>query len=158
MLKADYKSDVPMEESNKELISSGSESQGEIKQQFEVLYATLCETQKGLIDNTAKVAGFLLLATSWIVTSETARTFMGTDDTSRNILIIAIAGAFVFYAGAALRGFHISQSTFTMLKQLGFIPSKCFKHRKVDTLMIILFITGNLILASLACFLIGTIG
>ena len=81
------------------------------KQKFDLLYGNLCEIGKTLLDSTAKVTGFLLLAAGWIATSKDMRAFLKEDEISAYLAVAALIGAFVFYAIAAMR----RSLVFTML-------------------------------------------
>jgi hypothetical protein len=118
--------------------------------QFDVLYETLCEVQKGLLDNTARAAGFLLLATGWIATSETARSFLKADAVAKYIMIAAIGGAYVCYVCAAIKARRISVRTSALLDELRFMPSSYYACRVIDTRLLGLAVLANLFITLLA--------
>ncbi len=128
------------------------------KHKFDLLYASLCEIQKSLLDSTAKVAGFLLLATGWIATSTAARDFLKADELSRYIAVAALGGAFLFYALAAGKAHQASARTFELLIELDWHPQEYYVLRKVDWTTLILFVVGNLFLALLVGSLILSTG
>ena len=68
------------------------------KQEFDLHMAALTDTQKLLLDNTAKVAGFLLLALGWLATSEDARNYL-TDNP--RVAIVFVAAILIAYVMAA---------------------------------------------------------
>jgi hypothetical protein len=120
------------------------------EQEFVLLYETLCEIQKGLLDNTAKVAGFLLLVTGWLATVEGARKFLQSDKVAGYLAIVALTGAFAFYVCASMKAFMISKRTFAMLNKLQFMPTEYYETRRVDLTTLAIFVVGNLFLAVLA--------
>ncbi|MDJ0707241.1 MAG: hypothetical protein QNJ46_28535 [Leptolyngbyaceae cyanobacterium MO_188.B28] len=120
------------------------------KQEFDLLYETLCEIQEDLADGTAKVAGFLLLATGWFATSKNAQDFLESDKVAGYLAIAALAGTFIFYVCASMKIFLISKHTFLLLKQLHFMPTKYYESRRVDVATIAIFVVGNFVLAVLA--------
>jgi hypothetical protein len=123
------------------------------QRQFDVLFSTLRELQMGLLDSTAKVAGFLLLATGWLVTSERARTLMH-DQSARYLAATALAGAFVLYGCASVKAFLISQKTLSLLKRLKFMPATHYESRAVDPLTLLIFVVSNFFLVCLAAGLV----
>ena len=124
------------------------------KQEFDVLYATLREIQTSLLDSTAKVAGFLLLVTGWLVTSEGARKFLQSDKASKYLALISLAGAFAFYVCASGKAFQISQRTFVLLNQLQFMPPEYYELRRVDRFTLLIFVAGNFFLVVLAGYMV----
>jgi TRAP-type C4-dicarboxylate transport system permease small subunit len=94
------------------------------KQKFDLLYGSLCEIQKSLLDSTAKVAGFLLLATGWIATSSEARAFLKEDDISRYLAATALVGSFIFFTLAATKAHLASVHTIELLIKLGYVPQE----------------------------------
>ena len=125
-----------------------------IKDKFDLLYATLCETQNGLLDSTAKVAGLLLLVTGWIVTSESAQKFIKANEFFKYLALIILLIAFALYVWASLCAFWISQSTISLLNDLNYMESKYYEQRQVEKRTLILFIGGNFLIVALSIFLI----
>ena len=117
---------------------------------FDILYKTLCDIQDGLLDATPKVAGFLLVATGWLATSNDAKTLLDGNPVARHLTVWALAGAFVLYVGAALNGYLISEKTFDLLKRLNYMPVEYYESRRVDLKLFLLFCGGNFFLALLA--------
>jgi hypothetical protein len=120
-----------------------------IQRQFDILYATLCEVQTGLVNSTAQVAGFLLLSTGWIATSDTAQKLLRSDRFTRRLAVAALGGAFVLYVAATMKTFVISEKTFALLKKLDFMPPDYYENRRVDSAVLVVFLVGNLFLAGL---------
>ena len=113
------------------------------QQQFDVLFTTLHEIQTGLISSTAQVAGFLLLATGWIATSQTAQTFLRTDKSARYLAVASLGGAFMLYVAASLKTFLVSRKALALLKGLNFMPSENFVGRSIDVpiILVLLLVT-----------------
>ena len=130
----------------------------ETKHKFDLLYGSLCEIQKSLLDSTAKVAGFLLLATGWIATSTAARKFLEEDELSRYFAVAALGGAFLFYALAAIKAHQASTRMVELLVELDWLPQEYYVLRKVDVTTLVLFVAGNLFLALLVAALILSTG
>jgi hypothetical protein len=108
----------------------------------------------GLLDSTTKVAGFLLLATGWLTTSESARTRLRSDQFARHLAVTALAGAFVLYGCAAVKAFLISQRTLSLLSRLNFMSVAHYESRAIDLPVLLIFVFGNLFLAGLAAGLV----
>ena len=128
------------------------------EQKFDLLYGSLCEIHKSLLDSTAKVAGFLLLATGWIATSSAARDALSGDEITKDLALAALGGAFLFYALAAIKAHLASAHTVKLLIELNWMPREYYLHRKVDLATLVLFVVGNLFLALLVASLIQTTG
>ena len=124
------------------------------KHKFDLLYGSLCEIQKSLLDSTAKVAGFLLLAIGWIATSSEARDFLSDDVLSKCITIATLVGAFSFYTFAANKAHLASIRTVELLIELDYMPHQYYVLRKIDLTTLVLFVVGNLFLVFLIASLI----
>jgi hypothetical protein len=119
------------------------------KEQFDVLYGTLRELQMGLLDSTSKVAGFLLLGTGWLATSDTARAFLHSDPIARTLAVIALAGVFALYAGASIMVFAVSRRTLRTLRGLDFLPLNCYADRAINLPALLIYVVGNFCLCGL---------
>jgi uncharacterized membrane protein (UPF0136 family) len=119
------------------------------KQQFDVLFSTLCEFQSGLLTSTTQVAGFLSVAIGWLATSTNARDFLRESGTGRNIAVLALIGTFLLYAFGSIKVYRSSQKTFRFLTRLDFMPSEYFQNRVVDVPILLVYCAGNLFLVGL---------
>lgn len=124
------------------------------KRQFDLLYSSLCDIQKSLLDNTAKVAGFRLIAIGWIATSTAARDFLKDDELTRYVAVAALGGAFLFYALAARKAHQASLRTVELLNALDYLPEEHYLLRRVGLTTLVLFVVGNLFLVLLVASLI----
>lgn len=122
---------------------------GDPKIEFDLQHNTLCEVQRALLDNTAKVAGFLLLAIGWIATSETARKFLAADPPSRRATVAAVIAVFLLAALASVKAFKVSNVTYRRLVELNYVPVHCYAGRRVDTAVLVVYVIGNAALAAL---------
>jgi hypothetical protein len=121
----------------------------EKQRQFDVLYATLCGLQQGLLDSTTKVAGFLLLATGWLATSQSAQAFLH-DPFTRHLAVTSLAAAYALYACAAIMVYADSKRTLTLLVRLDSMPLEYYETRVITLPALLIFLFGNLALAALA--------
>jgi hypothetical protein len=121
-----------------------------VERQFDLLFGNLREIQQGLVDAGAKVAGFLLLATGWIATSNEARTFLHEQKFARYVTAVALAGAFIFYLSASVGAFVLSQRTFRSLKSLDFMPQDYYSSRRITLAVLLTVLFGNVFLAIMA--------
>jgi hypothetical protein len=124
------------------------------KQQFDVLFSTLCEFQSGLLTSTTQVAGFLSVAISWLATSSNARAFLKNSGTGKNIAVLALIGTFLLYGFGSLKVYRSSQKTFQLLTRLDFMPSEFFQNRVVDVPILLVYTIGNLFLVGLVIVLV----
>ena len=124
------------------------------KGRFDVLFGTLCEIQKGLLENTVKVAGFSVIAIGWLATSDYTQRLLRADKTLRYLVVAATGGAFALYVVASLKAFAISQQSLSLLNKLNFMPLDYYKNRSIDAPVLIVYIAGNLFLSLLVALLV----
>jgi hypothetical protein len=120
------------------------------QRRFDVLYGSLSEIQKGLVDSATQVAGFLLLATGWIATSKEARTFLHEQKSARYLAALALAGAFILYMSGSVGAFVLSRRTFRSLNALDFMPPDYYTARSITLAVLLTVLSGNAFLAILA--------
>jgi hypothetical protein len=118
--------------------------------QFDVLYSTLGELQKGLLSSTTQVAGFLLLAIGWLATSANTFPLLHSRPTVRYMAAAALCGAFVLYAYGACMVYTRSQKTFKMLIQVDLMPVDFYESNVLNLRELFIFIAGTFFLFGLA--------
>ena len=119
------------------------------KQEFEVLYPTLCEIQRSLLDSTTKVAGFLLLAAGWLATSDSARLFIRSDSLIRNTSIMAVLGVTILSAYLSWTAYSASDRIAKQIDELQYVSARSVLHRRVSLRALTAYIAGNFFLAAL---------
>jgi hypothetical protein len=137
-----------------EFKSRSGASGADEKARFEILFDALRDYQQGLVDNTAKTAGFLLLSIGWLVTSETARKALGADWLLRSASSAAVLVGVVLYSAAALHVYQAARRIRTRLFELSYIPADELGVRTISVSILIVFILGNLVLSLLLAALI----
>jgi hypothetical protein len=119
------------------------------KQEFEVLYSTLCEIQKSLLDSTTKVAGFFLLAAGWLATSDSARLFIRSDSLIRNTSIMAVLGVTVLSTYVSWTAYSASGRIAKQIDELQYVSAQSVAHRRVSLPALTSYIAANIFLAVL---------
>ena len=130
----------------------------ETKLRFDTLYGSLCEVQRALLDNTAKVAGFFLLALGWLATSESARLFLATDSTSRLVTVGSILGVVLLTMFVSAKAYKTSQFLYSELLTLSFLPPAYFQTRRVDGGTFAVYLAGNACLALVLAVVVARLG
>lgn len=119
------------------------------KHEFEVLYPTLCEIQRSLLDSTTKVAGFLLLAAGWLATSDSARAFIRSDSLICNTSIMAVLGVTILSTYVSWTAYSASDRIATQIEDLKYVSARSVLHRRVSLTALTSYIAANLFLAAL---------
>lgn len=128
------------------------------KARFDILFETLRDYQQGLLDNTAKTAGFLLLSIGWLVTSETARDTLSSDGRLRGATASAVFLAVTLYAAAALYVYQAAKKIHTRLVELDYVPAEDLDARTISVFTLMLFILANVTIALLLVTIIWRLG
>jgi|SRR5579871_272354 len=118
------------------------------QKEFDVLFGTLGELQKGLISGSAKVAGFLLLGVGWLVTSKASPPFLN-NPWVRGGVAVALFFSSGFYCYGAWMVYKRSQKIFNMLKKVNLMPVAYYENCVIDRPQIGIFIGGILFLSVL---------
>ena len=119
------------------------------KEEFELHVAHITEVHKSFIDSTAKVAGFLLLALGWYVTSNDARAFFATNQSVTMIAATAVVSAYLLSVRASWVGYQVSGKAFRRLNELQYLPLSAYEGRVLRTTTFAACIAGNGVLSVL---------
>jgi hypothetical protein len=96
---------------------------------FEHLHKELVEYQLRFIENSIKAASLALLMIGWILTSESARSFIKTSDVGRSAAVAGI-GIMVFaYLLLEVRMIHVMQHLGVQLRALDYFPPAYYAFR-----------------------------
>lgn len=120
-----------------------------LKEEFDLHVEQITDTHKGFVDNTTKVAGFLLLALGWIVTSSTAREYLVATPDMAIIAAIAVAAAYMLSVGASWIGYRVSNNAIRRLNDLSYLPRSAYEGRILDPITFVVCLAGNGVLSAL---------
>ena len=109
----------------------------------------LTETHKAFIDNTGKVAGFLLLALGWFVTSKDARAFLGSTPNVAALAASAVITAYLLSVGASWVAYRVSTKALRRLNQLAYLPPAAYQARVLGLATFVVCVAGNGVLTAL---------
>jgi len=140
------------------VVAVAGEPKADAKARFEILFATIRDYQQGLLENTAKTAGFLLLSIGWLVTSETARDVLGADGVLRSAAAGAVILAVTLYAAASLHVYRVARRVHARLLDLAYVPAEDLAVRRLSGLTLMLLILGNMTIALLLAVSIWRLG
>lgn len=96
---------------------------------FEHLHRELVEYQTRFIDNGVRGAGLALLMIGWILTSESARSFMSTNEAGRTAAIAGIGIMIVAFILLAVRMISVMQHLSRQLSALAYLPAEYYAFR-----------------------------
>lgn len=130
---------------------------GRLKQEFDLHIGFLTETNKAFVDNTGKVAGFLLLALGWLATSEDAREYLASTPQIAKLAALAVAVTFLLYTAASLGAYRRSRDSYVRLVDLAYLPESAFKARKLGLATSAVCVVGTAVLACLLVALLASI-
>ena len=119
------------------------------KQEFDLHVAHLTETHKAFVENTGKVAGFLLLALGWFATSEGARAFLRSSPSVTALVAIAVAAAYILAVTASWVAYRTTAKTYSRLKELAYLPQSAYEGRLLGPVTFGVCIAGNGVLSAL---------
>jgi hypothetical protein len=117
------------------------------RQEFDLHIAVLTDTQKALVEATAKVAGFLLLALGWLATSEQARTYLARDKPAAIVFALAMVVAYLISAFLTWLAYRACAKTYSHLQSLAHLPERAYEVRKPWLLMSAGYMLGTGVLA-----------
>jgi hypothetical protein len=126
-----------------------SSSPQEARQEFDLHVAHLTETHKAFIENTAKVAGFLLLALGWFATSKDARAFLASTPSVTAFASMAVTAAYVLSVAASWVAYRVSAKAFRRLNELAYLPQSAYEGRLLGPVTFAVCVAGNGVLAAL---------
>lgn len=120
-----------------------------LRQEFDLHVAHLTDTHKAFIENTSKVAGFLLLALGWFATSKDARTFLASTPNCTALAALAVTAAYLLWVGASWITYRVSLKTFRRLQELAYLPQSAYEARALGPVTFGACIAGNGVLTAL---------
>ncbi|HEY6140679.1 MAG TPA: hypothetical protein VI670_23240 [Thermoanaerobaculia bacterium] len=109
----------------------------ETKTLFQHLHKELVEYQMRFVDLSLKGGGLVLLLLGWMLTSESARTFIATSLNARFAVIIGIAIMIAAYVGIVTRMARVSQSLTVQMDALEYLPPSYYNFRKLPPRVIL---------------------
>ena len=121
----------------------------EAKQEFDLHVAHLTETHKAFIENTGKVAGFLLVALGWFATSKDVRAFLASTPSVTALAAIAVTAAYFLSVAASWVAYRVSAKAFRRLKELAYLPQSAYEGRLLGPVTFGVCIAGTGVLAAL---------
>ncbi|HKO55710.1 MAG TPA: hypothetical protein VJ276_07505 [Thermoanaerobaculia bacterium] len=104
---------------------------------FEHLHKELVEYQLRFIDNGVRGAGLALLMIGWILTSESARSFIKTNNAGRWAAVAGIGVMVIAYILLAVRMIQVMQHLDRQLKALAYFPSAYYSFRVMPSMVAI---------------------
>ena len=128
------------------------------KEEFDLQVAHLTETHKAFIENTAKVAGFLLLALGWFATSEGARNFLVSTPRIKALAATAVAAAYLLSVVASWVAYDVSVKGLRRLDELAHLPRSAYEARVLGPVTFVACVVGNGVLAGLLVLALLTVG
>jgi hypothetical protein len=96
---------------------------------FEHLHKELVEYQLRFVENGIKAATLALLMIGWILTSESARSFIKVSSVGRSAVVAGIGLMMVAYLLLAIRMIHVMQHLGRQLKALDYFPPDYYAFR-----------------------------
>jgi hypothetical protein len=126
------------------------ESQDQLrKAEFDLHVSHLTETHKAFIENTGKVAGFLLLALGWFATSKDARFFLTSTPEVAILAALAVVTAYLLSVAASWVAYRVSAKGLRRLKALAYLPPSAYEGRVLGPVTFWVCVAGNGVLAAL---------
>jgi len=101
----------------------------EPQQAFEHLHKELVEYQLRFVENGIKAATLALLMIGWILTSESARSFIKASSVGRSAVVAGVGLMMVAYLLLAIRMIHVMQHLGRQLKALDYFPPAYYEFR-----------------------------
>jgi hypothetical protein len=119
------------------------------KHEFDLHVSHITETHKAFIDNTGKVAGFLLLGLGWFATSESARAYLAAAPYIARLAALAVVAAFGFSAVASWIAYRVTEQALRRLAVLDYLPPSAYAARRLSLPTFVVCVAGNGVLATL---------
>ncbi|WP_421870413.1 hypothetical protein [Motiliproteus sp.] len=133
-------------------------AESKVRLEFDLHISHLTSTHVAFINDTSKVAGFLLLALGWYATSGDARDFLAVTPMMTNLAAVAIASAYLLSVCASWVAYRVSANAIRRLRELDYLPPSAYEGRVLGPITFAACVGGNGILAGLliAALLIGS--
>jgi len=110
--------------------SRGDQPQiAEPQKAFEHLHKELVEYQLRFVENGVKAATLALLMIGWILTSESARSFIKGSSVGRSAVVAGVGLMMAAYLLLAIRMIHVMQHLGRQLKVLDYFPPAYYAFR-----------------------------
>ena len=109
----------------------------ETKTLFQHLHKELVEYQMRFVDLSLKGAGLVLLLLGWMLTSESARTFIATSLNARFAIIIGLVIMIASYVGIVTRMARVSHSLAVQMDALEYLPRSYYSFRRLPPRVIL---------------------
>lgn len=122
-----------------------------IEDQFALLYERLQFFHSSGLDSVFKVAGFLLLVTGWVLTSDNVRELLSRDPLVRWAAVATLIFAAATFTGITLRAVRQSEKIFRQLKDLGYMPTEHFEDLEVRFSTVAPFLVLDFVLTFALC-------
>ena len=136
----------------------GTSAVSDVKAEFEILYSTLSEIQRSLLDSTTKVAGFFLLAAGWLATSDSARAFLRSDAQIRHTAVLAVLGVTALFAYLSWTAYTASERIAKQIDELQYVQKRTVHHRQVTLTALASYVAANVFLSALVVVALLRIG
>lgn len=99
-----------------------------VGEQFKLLLEALKGYQSSFLDSGYKTLGFMVVALSWLVTSEPARHFLGEHRPVRWSALVFLLVLAISYPFMARRMYRLSASIFEKLNRLQYSEPDVYQH------------------------------
>lgn len=133
-------------------------AESKVRLEFDLHIEHLTATHVAFINDTSKVAGFLLLALGWFATSGDAREFLASTPMMTPLAAMAIASAYLLSVCASWVAYRVSANAIHRLRGLDYLPPSAYEGRKLGPITFVACVGGNGVLAGLliSALLIGS--
>src|SRR4051812_31665130 len=115
-------------------LTTDPQPQASKREVFELLISELKEYRSGIIENAAKVTGFLLLAIGWLATSQAPRSILDSP-----LLKVLTCASLLVAASMTIRMYvnvyNLSQSAYDQLQRLNYMEPSHYRGRLIDPLL-----------------------
>ncbi len=120
------------------------------KEKFTLLYDSLNDLYNRFITGALRVAGFLLLVTGWLLTSETAQKTLSAHDLLKPLGIITLSISACLFVGISFRVKGHLTTVSSQLKKLSYMPHPFYKEKEIKASSMIVLTAAVVMLHVLA--------
>lgn len=121
------------------------------QERFELLHARLEHYHSSGIDSVFKMAGFLLVVSGWVLTSDNAQALLARDPFIRGAAVATVLFTAATMVVIAVRLMRESQRTFRQLQALAYMPAEYYQDIAVKPSTIAPFVIADAVLSAVLC-------
>ena len=118
---------------------------------FKMLLDALKGYQASALDSGYKGLGFMVVALGWLVTSEGARGFLGSQAIVRWAFVTFLILSGVCYGFMSYRVYALSRSVARRLAALDYSPPEVYEHYVIKRAVPIIYTAFHLLISALMC-------